>query len=194
MPCDHRPHRRRGPRLVLRWACAIAASLALSSCGGRAADGVEPETSVPGAVTTADDEPTVVRPIRETCDDNPLLAGCPYANTGGTSPPPRTPREPSSDIEPQYVAAARNVLDANCGACHGPELTELQASGAINYIDDWNQLIQAGLIEPCEPESSRIIEVMRTGEMPPARSGQNTVTDADVSVVVVAIELDCMYR
>jgi mono/diheme cytochrome c family protein len=164
----------------------------LLSCGGRATDGLEPEVSEPGASRVSDDEPTAFGPVRETCDDNPLLAGCPSVNVGGTPLSPPEAPGPAPVYEPQFISLARNVLSANCGACHGATLTEAQASAAINYIDDWGQLIEAGLIDECSPESSRIIEVMRTGEMPPA-SWEFSVSDADIDTVAGAIELACRY-
>jgi mono/diheme cytochrome c family protein len=130
--------------------------------------------------------------MRETCEDNPLLADCPYSNMGTPTPAPVEP-ETIPDDEPQFIAAAQNVLSTNCGGCHGSALTEAQALGAINYIDDWDELIQAGLVEECSPGSSPIIGIMRSGEMPPAASGLNAVSDADISVVANAIELSCRY-
>lgn len=193
MPFDRPSLRGRWPALS-RACCAIAVSAGLSSCGGRAADGLEPEFSDPGVSSPADDEPSRVRPVRETCEDNPLLAGCPFASTGGTSPssPPVTPG-PSPANEPQYITRAQNVLSAYCGGCHGDVLTEGQALGGINYINDWDRLIASGLITLCAPESSRVVEVMRTAEMPPLSSGIDPVSDADIAVVEEGIELDCRY-
>jgi hypothetical protein len=73
-------------------------------------------------------------------------------------------------------------------------LTPAQASARINYIDDWDRLMRVGLIEECSPEGSRVVEVMRTGEMPPPGSGLPPVTDGDVGVVVQAIEIECNTR
>jgi mono/diheme cytochrome c family protein len=190
MAFDRAARRLAGPLRARRWVCcAIGVSAGLSSCGGRATDGLEPDGTEPGA-SSSGNEPALVRPIRETCEDNPLLAGCPYANTRGPATPSpgraESPRE-----QPLYVAAARNVLVSRCGACHGAPLTAAQASAAINYIDDWNQLIAAGLIEKCSPQSSRVIEVMRSGEMPPSSSGVPAVPVAEIEVVAAAIELDC---
>jgi len=210
--------RRRGPLCARHGAwCAIAVSAVLTSCGGRAADGLglepngsgasnpvnEPTVVGPVRETCEDnpllagcpsaDEPTVFGPVRETCEDNPLLAGCPSADTGGTSLPPPAAAEPVPANEPQPITRAQFVLLAYCGACHGAALTPAQAGGGINYINDWERLIEAGLIDLCSPESSRIVEVMRTGEMPPPASGLDPVSDADIAVVEAAIELDCRY-
>jgi mono/diheme cytochrome c family protein len=192
MPSD-RPSRTLGGLLTARlWACcAIGVSLGLSSCGGRAVDGLELEAvGQGGGVSNPGDEPLPLRPVRETCEDNPLLAGCSSADPGRNLPSPPEP-EASSDEEPLYLAAARNVLASYCGACHGPALTASQASGGINYINDWDELIQAGLIQECSPGRSRIIEVIRREEMPPPGSGLPIVSNADLQVVVNAIEIDC---
>jgi hypothetical protein len=196
MPFDRPSLRRRGPPPALPWACcAIAVSAVLSSCGGLAADGLEPEASEPSVSRPPDAEPSVVRPVRETCEDNPLLAGCPFASMGAATPPsPPAKPGPMPEIEPQYITRAKFVLSAYCGGCHGAALTEAQALGGINYISDWEQLIEAGLIERCSPESSRIVEVMRTGEMPPPETGIDAVSDADINVVKDGIVLDCRNR
>lgn len=70
-------------------------------------------------------------------------------------------------------------------------MTEDQASDGINYIDDWEQLIRARLIDECSPESSRIVEIMRSREMPPPNSGVDPMTAADIDAVATAIDLDC---
>jgi mono/diheme cytochrome c family protein len=195
------------------WAWCIIG--ALWSCGGLAADGVDPEANGLGGAAVEDGPslltpvretcednpflagcsgtPSPVRPVRETCEDNPLLAGCPGAGTGGnpSSPPEGAEEGLAEDEEPAYVAAAQNVLLSHCGACHGPALSEDQASARINYIGDWDQLIGVGFIEECSPEGSLIIEIMRTGQMPPPSSGLSAVQAVDVDVVVEAIALDC---
>jgi mono/diheme cytochrome c family protein len=137
----------------------------------------------------------VVRPVRETCEDNPLLAGCPYAGTGSGSPPPDQPVEIPDPMEtPEEsldIAIARNVLLTNCGACHGSALTKDQASGGINYIDIWSELIRAGLIATCS-DNSRIIRVMRRGDMPPPVSGLPAVPDVEIELVARAIDRECV--
>ena len=197
MPSDASPLRLQTARSVRRWLCrAIGVSAALSACGGRATDGLGPDADGPVISEPDDEEPSTVRPRRETCADNPLLAGCPYASTGGSSSvspaEPVAPPENSPDVVPQYLAAAaENVLASNCGGCHGGALTESQASATINYIDDWDRLIQTGLIVPCSPRRSRIIQVMRNGDEPPPASGVGPVTDSDIGVVIDAIEFGC---
>jgi hypothetical protein len=190
------------PIACLRDWCAIGVCAALSACGGRAADGLLPDGSGPTIINvpTANDPPRdqqgVFGPRRETCEDNPLLAGCALPvdicrdspqSAGCSAPEP----EPPVDQLLYEVTAAQNVLLVYCGACHGPALTPNQASASFNYVNDWDRLIDVGLIERCSPERSPIIELMRTGDMPPAGSGLPPVSEADINVVEVAINLDC---
>lgn len=191
------------------WACCVLGVCAgLASCGGRATDsvesddGVESEASEPGTserdtsepdTSEPDERPTRIGPVRETCEDNPLLAGCLSSgrSAGASSAPPRQSDIDPAEELPLSVAAAQNVLLANCGACHGAPLTTEQASDGINYIADWEQLIQVGLIEECSPERSRVVNVMRSGEMPPPESGLDPVPRSDVELVEQAIEFGC---
>jgi hypothetical protein len=92
----------------------------------------------------------VAAPIRETCEDNPLLANCdlPDTDIDGNDIPDRDPpvtQTPDADpdgpsAEDLARAAAENVLASNCGGCHGPALTPQQASAGMNYIDDIERL------------------------------------------------------
>jgi hypothetical protein len=177
------------------WACCmVGASAGLWSCGGRATDGgMELEGSAPDVAIPFEEPASFVTPVRETCDDNPLLAECPSGSTGASSPTSAVERETIPE-EPLYIAAARNVLMSHCAACHSSVLSESQASANINYIDDWQRLIEAGLIQECSPPRSRIIQVMRTREMPPPQSGWSPVPEAEIEFVVQAIELDCTDR
>jgi mono/diheme cytochrome c family protein len=137
----------------------------------------------------------IIGPRRETCADNPLLADCPRAydvcrdnplSAGCASAP-----EDVIPADELSIAAAENVLTTYCAACHGPALTEDQASASINYINDWRRLIRVGLIERCSPERSRIIRLMREGDMPPATSGVPSLPDAEIDLVAATIELGC---
>jgi mono/diheme cytochrome c family protein len=120
----------------------------------------------------------------ETCDDNPLLAGCqaptPAGNAGGTAGNAMKP--PVGDEAALAKAAAENVLAANCGQCHGPALTPQQAQAGMNYINDIDKLVETGKIVPLNAAGSRIIQRMVKGEMPPVSTGR-TVTEADINIV-----------
>jgi len=79
-------------------------------------------------------------------------------------------------------------LAANCGQCHGPALTRAQAQDGINFIDNIDALVYAGLIVPLNSAASRIIVVMRDGSMPPSTSGYPLVTEADIRTVTEYID------
>jgi hypothetical protein len=175
----------------------MVASAGLMSCGGRAADGPEPEGDEPSESEPTDNPPAMsIGPRRETCADNPLLAECPRAyddcqdnplsDRCASAPDDITPRE-----EPLIVVFAENVLASHCAGCHGPALTESQASASINYITNWDRLIEVGLIRRCSPARSRIIRLMREGDMPPASSSLPPASDGDIALVADAINFGC---
>jgi serine/threonine-protein kinase len=163
-----------------------AAVLALA-CGG--GDDNNPDKEVPVVGNNPPPQGIVdVRP--ETCDDNPLLAGCPGNNGGTVTPPPGNggaPRPPTGEAD-LAKAAAENVLAANCGQCHGPALTEQQAQAGMNYINDIDKLVETGKIVPLNSAASRIVQRMVRGEMPPVASGLPAVTEADINTVAQYID------
>jgi mono/diheme cytochrome c family protein len=143
------------------------------------------------------DEPDVQVPERETCEDNPLLAGCdlPPVDVNNDPIPSNDPDptpDPSVD-EPGNAADlarenAENLLATNCGQCHGPALTPAAASAGMNYINDIDRLVTEGKIEPLNSAGSRIIERMREGSMPPVQSGLDRVSDNDINVIAQFID------
>jgi mono/diheme cytochrome c family protein len=150
-----------------------------------------------GNDTDGDDDDAPTTPIRETCEDNPLLAGCDLPETDINDNPIDRPEQPAPDpgAEPEETsaedlarAAAENVLASNCGGCHGPALTPQQASAGMNYIDDIQKLADEGKIIPLNSAGSRIIERMREGSMPPPQSLQDPVSDADINIVAQFID------
>jgi mono/diheme cytochrome c family protein len=161
---------------------AVLALACGSDSGNSNDDGEEPEAA----------------PIRETCEDNPLLAGCdlPEEDIDGNPIPDREEPAPSQGNDPNDEpsaedlarAAAENVLASNCGGCHGPALTPLQASAGMNYIDDLERLADEGKIIPLNSAGSRVIERMREGSMPPPQSLQDKVSDADINIVAQFID------
>src|SRR5262245_10268428 len=130
-----------------------AAVLALA-CGSD--DGNNPKDTTGTPVVGNGAGPAVVDVKPETCDDNPLLAGCkpePVASTGGGGTTTPTQRPPSDEAA-LARAAAENVLAANCGQCHGPALTPAQAQAGMNYIDDIDKLVETGKILPLNSAGS----------------------------------------
>jgi serine/threonine-protein kinase len=156
------------------------AVLALA-CGSDDANNTDdPTPVVPPPVVTD------IAPPIETCDDNPLLVGCPA--TPATVPVAGPPRAGPGDEGDLARAAAENVLAANCGQCHGPALTPQQAQAGMNYINDIDQLVATGKIVPLNSAGSRIIQRMVRGEMPPVSSGLPAVTEADINTVAQFID------
>jgi mono/diheme cytochrome c family protein len=168
-----------------------AAVLALA-CGSDSKDGEGGDDPSPVAETPVDTAPAVVE--RETCADNPLLVGC-----AATRPevdinnepidPPADNGPPQNRDNPAELARAQaqNILASNCGQCHGPALTPQQASAGMNYIDNIDRLVEEGKIVPLSSASSRIIQRMREGSMPPFATGR-TVSDSDIDTVAQFID------
>jgi len=138
------------------------------------------------AVAPPSNVPTDIAPVAETCDDNPLLAGCSTPVTPVTPPRPRT--DSSGGEADLAKAAAENVLAANCGQCHGPALTEQQAQAGMNYINDIDKLVETGKVVPLNSAASRIVQRMVRQEMPPVASGLPAVTEADINTVAQYID------
>jgi serine/threonine-protein kinase len=145
------------------------------------------KTDTGGGTVVQNPPPVDIRP--ETCDDNPLLAGCPAPGGGPAVQQPARPaqQDPGANETELARAAAENVLAANCGQCHGPALTPQQAQAGMNYIDDIDRLVETGKIVPLNSAGSRIIQRMVRGEMPPVTTGK-TVTEADINTVAQFID------
>jgi len=167
----------------------FSAALLALACGS---DDKGDTGSKGGDVSTPSVTPTDIAPKDETCADNPLLAGCtpPAQAAGGNNTPvtPRTPPANESDEAKLARAAAENVLAANCGQCHGPNLTPQTAQAGMNYINDIDKLVDTGKIVPLNSAGSRVIQRMERGEMPPISSGLPAVTDADINTVAQYID------
>src|SRR5690606_30587506 len=145
-----------------------------------------------------------VAPIRETCEDNPLLAGCELPASDINDDPIDRPAPPPAgddnnddrnndnidDDSPAALARAQaeNILASRCGSCHGPALTPAQASAGMNYIDNIERLVDEGKIVPLNSAGSRIIERMRNGSMPPAASQLERVPDNEINTVAQFID------
>jgi len=168
-----------------------AAVLALA-CGSDSNNGGNDGTDKTG-VDTGAPPVEVTPPARtpaETCNDNPLLAGCTPPAAANPNPPVTGPATttPSSDPAKLAKAAAENVLASNCGQCHGGQLTPATAQAGMNYINDIDKLVTNGKIKPLDSAGSLIIQRMTRGEMPPSTSGLPKVTDADINTVAQYID------
>lgn len=141
------------------------------------------------------DEPDVV----DECTINPYLKDCPGneadpppdatggtgGNVGGGGGGGAVEPPPERDLERAQV---ENLLRANCGACHGSQLTELTRQGGMNFIDDIEELAAKGKIKPLDSEGSPIIQKMRAGLMPPPASGGKTVAKAEIDIIANYID------
>ena len=145
---------------------------------------------------TNNDDETPIRPPAEDPCANPLAATCP---TAPINQPKDTPKDPGTVTDPPKdtktptqqdldKAAVENILQSNCGYCHGPKLTAAQAQAGMNYIDDIDQLVAKGKIIPLNSSGSLLVQRIKKGEMPPATSPYPQLTDADVDKVVSFID------
>jgi mono/diheme cytochrome c family protein len=166
---------------VLGRFCALNLACATSFIVGCGSDGSEDPV-------VENDPPS--RPI-ETCDDNPYQAQCKPPEvpegTGGSSSGPKEEKPKPPTQADLARAAAENVLEINCGNCHGSKLKLEEAQGRMNYIDDMKLLVDNEKVKPLDSEGSFIIQRMRDRTMPPAGSGL-TVSQADIDLVASFID------
>jgi len=168
-------------------AAVLALACGSDSNNGSSDDTGKPVTTAPGG--DAVDVPAASKPPVETCTDNPLLAGCPAQTPApGSTPAVNTPPVTQDSPADLAKAAAQNVLAANCGQCHGGQLTPQTAQAGMNYINDIDKLVANGKIVPLNSAGSLIIQRMSRGEMPPSTSGLPKVTDADINTVAQYID------
>jgi len=172
-----------GTKLMTFRAFSIGFSAALLALACGSDDKNNDTDSTSGDIKTGT-TPVDVAPKPETCDDNPLLAGCGAQTPPATVTParPSTPGVGNSEAE-LAKAAAENILAANCGQCHGTNLTEQSAQAGMNYINDIDKLVETGKIVPLNSAGSRVVQRMVRREMPPVSSGLPAVTDADINTV-----------
>jgi len=159
----------------------FSAALLALACGSDDKNNDTGSTDKPVTGTT----PVDIAPKAETCDDNPLLAGCTQPTQAAANPgrTPAVPKTPDTGEAGLAKAAAENVLAANCGQCHGSNLTPQSAQAGMNYINDIDKLVETGKIIPLNSAGSRIVQRMVRREMPPVASGLPAVTDADINTV-----------
>lgn len=86
--------------------------------------------------------------------------------------------------------SALNILDAYCGACHGRTAETPSAIGPADVLDI-ERMIDEGYLVDCSADSSEIVRVMRTNEMPPPEYLGIGVTAPDLAQVTRYIEFMC---
>jgi mono/diheme cytochrome c family protein len=135
-----------------------------------------------------------IRPLPEDPCANPLNVGCtvtnppdePTGSGGGGNTPVKPPdNQPVGNLA---KAAVENILASNCGYCHGPALTDAQAKAGMNYINDIERLADEGKIVPLSSATSKVVQRMVRGEMPPQGSGYPAVTQTDIDTVAAYID------
>jgi mono/diheme cytochrome c family protein len=145
--------------------------------------------------TPEDKEPPVEikpPPNNNECETNPYIEDCdgeepPPTSTGGTGGTGGVVEEPPEEEDLQK-AQVENILESECGACHGSQLTELTARAGMNFIDNMDELVKDGKVVPGDPEGSPIIQKMRSGLMPPANEGYDRVVDEQIDIVAGYID------
>jgi mono/diheme cytochrome c family protein len=143
------------------------------------------------------DGTTNIRPPDEDPCANPLSASCPTAkinqqNDDDNNDPGGGPVTPAKDKPTTQQdldkGAVENILQSNCGYCHGPKLTEAQAQAGMNYIDDIDELVKKGKIVPLNSGGSLLVQKIKNGQMPPPTSPYPQLNDADVDKIVSFID------
>jgi len=64
-----------------------------------------------------------------------------------------------------------NILDANCGSCHGRVDPPASPPGRLEFTYDIDRMLELGLIVPLSSETSPLVLVMLNGSMPPPALG-----------------------
>jgi mono/diheme cytochrome c family protein len=138
---------------------------------------------------TEDDDlvPTV---IRDTCEVNPLLAGCNPSPDSDEAPDDTDPADLDPGVSELELAraAAENVLRVNCGQCHGPQLSEAAARAGMNFIDDIDRLVNEGKLIPLNAAESPVVRRMREGSMPPPGNDGPRPSDREIEQVADFID------
>jgi mono/diheme cytochrome c family protein len=156
-----------------RRAAPLALLAGVLACGGKTDSDVAPGPSPP-PVYIPSSPATPARPAPA-----PTVAA-------PATPPPSVPQEPesSSSTQEDFV---ENILGSNCGSCHGPA-APVAASGGIRFIDDVDQLVEAGLILPLQSVQSPIVRVIARGSMPPPGSDVPQMSEPDLDVIISYID------
>jgi len=153
-----------------------------------------------GSGSDGDAPPSVAPPVEsdpipagDACTSNAPAADCANSDPDEASPssPSESDDETSVDASEDWAVArsrVESILATHCGACHGHLLTVEDASGGINFIDELDALTENGLLMPLSSANSRILQVMRSGEMPPPGSGPPPVSEVELEFVAAYID------
>jgi len=86
--------------------------------------------------------------------------------------------------------SALNILSSFCGACHSPTAATPSAIGPADVVDI-EGMIAEGYIVDCSADSSEIVRLMRSNEMPPPDYFGIGVTAPDLDQITRYIEFMC---
>jgi hypothetical protein len=97
---------------------------------------------------------------------------------------------PMGDTSDSLQGSALNILSSYCAACHSPTADTPSAVGPANVLDI-ERMIDEGYLVDCSADSSEIVRVMRSKEMPPPDELRYGVTLPDLEQVTEYIEFMC---
>jgi hypothetical protein len=100
------------------------------------------------------------------------------------APKPAASMPASGPSDPSAPArAATEILNSKCLACHNHGFDNGEGKPRTGWGSDVPRLIKAGLVKPCNPEGSRIYNVMLAQGGHPGKGNKLTPTSAEVAVV-----------
>jgi hypothetical protein len=184
-----------GTLLCVVLACAAA------GCGGKAVDAAPPGASGgaaaygPGPIPAGTsalppganpDAPLRGIPPPETCDDNPLLAGCRISAPAASPALAASPSAPpAANANVAAVVGVETVLGERCGSCHGgePSVERCGTCDGLYYVENLRRLIQAGQVTPCSWQGSSLYQRIQDGSMPPPGSSATRLTSRELALV-----------
>jgi len=152
----------------------LGASAFAMACSFGEIDGGDGSFAPVDAPGSQDIDPTDVTPDVAVDDGNDIVV------------PPSTQGEPVEDVDPnadlfatEMGKSVKEILETNCGGCH----TGTVGSGGMNYILDFNELIEQGKIVPGNKEDSQIFVRMQQQSMPPAFMRDQRPTYGQIELV-----------
>jgi hypothetical protein len=91
--------------------------------------------------------------------------------------------------------AIESWLSRDCGSCHSNAAADMGATAAgLDSLDDIEQLLEAGLIVPCNAQSSVLLQRLLDDSMPPPGSSAPRPTSAEIRALRSFIQRPCSRR
>jgi len=154
-----------GNVMNLRALIGISAAFLALACSGS-------DDNDNGNPTTADTNPVTGPSTPVTTPDVPVVVPPPVRDPNAVAP---------TDINQAYV---ESMLRTTCGGCHGAAAAGNCRAGMC-YIEDIDQLIENGKIQPGDPNASLLYQRISRGEMPPA--GNTPLNDDQIQQIATFI-------